>query len=91
MQEYLLKVNVYCIVLRPLEQLPMTDGRPTTVSPKDSALRGEAVLAVARSFDGPVVVKGSHTHKIQKFRLSGDCFCVIRRELTGLHSGISPK
>lgn len=90
MQEYLFKVNVYCIVLRPLKQLPTTDGRPTTVSPTGSALQGEAVLAEARSFDGPVVVKGSHPHKIQQFKLSGDCFCVIRRELTGLHSGILP-
>lgn len=85
-QEYLLKVNAYCVVLRPLKHLSPQDVARSAASPMNSELHGEAILAEAHSFDGPVVKRGSSTHKIQKYRLAGDCYCVIRRELTGLHS-----
>ena len=83
LRRYLLKTNAYCVVLRPLF---LTSGESTARSAVDDAIHGDRVSAQAEKFDGPVVQRGSSTHKIQKYRLAGHCFCVVTRPLTGLHS-----
>jgi hypothetical protein len=61
------------------------------ISPAQTAIHGEAILAEAHVISAPTVTRGSSTHKIQKFSLKGDCYCAIRRELMGLHvAEVSP-
>ena len=90
LENCLLQVNACCVVLRPLERKPQIDGQPKSlISPVNSCIAGEAIVAQAESIKSDGKTTGSSTHKIQQFRLPGSCYCVIRKQLTGLHHKIA--
>jgi hypothetical protein len=94
LKQYLLKMNASCYVSKPMILLtPTSDqqARDGPVLPKEreteaNCIHGEVILAQAERFDQKATEKGSSTHKIQNYALHGNCYCVINRSLSGLHS-----
>ena len=82
--------NACCVVERPLElkKNPAQQAKTSTTSsvPANNCIHGHSILGQARTIGRMQLTTGSSKHKIGKYPLHGDCYCVIRRELTGLHS-----
>lgn len=88
----LFKVNAFCVVERPLEilQRPSQETKskqpvPLVAAASHNSIHGEAILGEAMTISYKGLATGSSKHKIQKYALSGSCYCVIRKELIGLH------
>jgi hypothetical protein len=53
----------------------------TTYYSAGDAIRGDRIAVEARDIGNQVVIKGSHTHKIQRTRIRGSAYCVIEQPL----------
>ena len=83
----LLTGNACCFVERALEirkTPPTTKDKKPAASPPN-CIYGHTIVGQARSISYVGLTTGSSKHKIQKYALRGDAYCVIRRELAWLH------
>ena len=66
---------------------PLEEDKKMTRREAGAAIKGDKILAQARKFVRKPLAVGSSSHRIQRYDLEGDAYCVIARPLRGLHLG----